>query len=223
MIKIVVYDSGYGGELFADKLESELSVADIIRVIDWRNANQINQNAHLARKCAESALRPYIGNVDLIIFANHLLTLTSLKHFQRQYKNQKFLGINFDPGTISDSLLRPTLILTTTPVTRTPKYYKLIFKLKCPNITLRLDSWPKLIDDGELTKEIIKYDIHNLLARNNFKPANVILACTHFTDVKAEIKSALGGKVKTQDGFNETIRDIYKIIKIRGGLKKQKY
>ena len=34
MLKIVVFDGGYGGEFFADKLKEELPVVEIIRVID---------------------------------------------------------------------------------------------------------------------------------------------------------------------------------------------
>ena len=41
MLKVVVFDSGYGGELFADYLEEELPLVDIVRVIDWRNADKM--------------------------------------------------------------------------------------------------------------------------------------------------------------------------------------
>ena len=38
MLKVVVFDSGFGGELFADYFEEEMPVVEIVRVIDWRNA-----------------------------------------------------------------------------------------------------------------------------------------------------------------------------------------
>lgn len=41
MLKIVVFDSGYGGELLADYLEDALPVIDIVRAIDWREAETI--------------------------------------------------------------------------------------------------------------------------------------------------------------------------------------
>ena len=55
MLKIVVFDSGFGGELFADRLESEIPVVEVIRVIDWRSANQILSSPRGARKAAEKA------------------------------------------------------------------------------------------------------------------------------------------------------------------------
>ena len=44
MIKIVIFDSGYGGELLADYLESELPVVNIVRVIDWHHAEEIQSS-----------------------------------------------------------------------------------------------------------------------------------------------------------------------------------
>ena len=95
MLKVVVFDGGYGGEIFADKLESELTVIKVIRVIDWRHADQFLKNPRCARQAAREALRPYIGRVDLIIFANYFLSATSLKFFQHKFRNQAFLGLKF--------------------------------------------------------------------------------------------------------------------------------
>lgn len=95
MLKVVVFDSGYGGELFADYLQENLPILQVVRVIDWRNSSIINTKYKEARKITESALLPYINKVDLIIFANHLLSVTSLKYFKRKYPYQKFIGIEF--------------------------------------------------------------------------------------------------------------------------------
>ncbi len=150
MLKIVVFDGGYGGELFADLLEDKLGViAEIIRVIDWRNAKAILENPKRARKCAEEALRQYIGSADLIFFASHLLSLTSLKYFRRRYKNQKFLGLKLPKN--SSRTAKPALILTTRALTRTPTFYNYLFHFKTNKKVVTLDSWPALIDDGELT------------------------------------------------------------------------
>ena len=52
MIKVLIFDSGYGGELFADWLNEEMPILDIIRIIDWRNAETILE---AARKSSEKA------------------------------------------------------------------------------------------------------------------------------------------------------------------------
>lgn len=87
MLKVVVYGCDYGAELFADRLEAELPVIEVIRVINWRPNEPTRQRfAKLrARKLAEKTLRPYIGKVDLIIFADLFLSTTSLKYFNHKY------------------------------------------------------------------------------------------------------------------------------------------
>lgn len=220
MLKIVVYDSGYGGEFFADCLKEELPIVEIIRVIDWRNSEKIQNNPKAARKIAQSDLRPYIGKVDLIIFANHLLTITSLKHFRRKYKNQRFVGLKLKhPNTPSN---QHTIILTTKAVTKTLNYHNYLFHLQRKSRTLTLDSWPTKIDDGELTEYEIENTIKYLL-RNSEPPQEIILACSQFHDIKPELKHIFGHNLKIYDSFNDTLRETCKILKIRGSLKKLKY
>lgn len=214
MLKIVIFDSGYGGELLADYLESELPVLNIIRVIDWRHAEESQNSAKSARTSAEKSLKPYISKVDLIIFANYFLTATSLKYFQRKYKDQQFIGIHMvHPGTFR----RKTHVFTTKAMSKTLLYK--IFVRKIRGETLILDDWPILIDDGELGHGKMKRDLtRNLPVR----PSQIILACSQFADVKDELRRALGHNVKIIDNFDEVLRQTCQTLKIRGGLQKQK-
>lgn len=220
MLKVVVFDGGYGGEFFADQLEEELPILEVIRVIDWRNAEQIIASPRQARKIAKTALQPYIGKVDLIIFANHLLTLTSLKHFCRKYKNQKFIGLQLKkPDTF---VQRDTLILTTKAVAKTINYHNFIFQIKRKTKTLTLDSWPIKIDDGELSLTEIRNTLKALLPENYSQFKEVILACSQFNDIKAELKDFFGQNLKIHESFDDAIRQTCKILKIRGGTGKKK-
>lgn len=220
MLKVVVFDGGYGGEFFADQLETEIPVIEVIRVIDWRNADQILASPHSARRVAKDALRPYIGKVDLIIFANHLLTITSLKHFKRKYKEQKFIGLNLQsPDTF---VKRDVLILTTKAVTRTINYYNFLFQIRRKARTLALDNWPAEIDDGELTEQEVRDTLENFLVNKNLKPEEIILACSQFSDIKPVLRNIFGHNLKIYDSFNDTIRNTCKILKIRGGTGKKR-
>ena len=214
MLKVVVFDGGYGGELFADKLKEELPVVEVIRVIDWRNADKLLLSPKDARRITEESLRPYINNVDLIVFSNHLLSLTSLDYFKRKYRKQKFIGLDL---RMPDSFVKHNiLILTTKAVARTRKYQNFIFHLKRKHKTLTLDSWPDKIDDGELSETEINETLKNYLFKVKFEPKEIILACAQFSDIKNEIKNVLGKSIKIYDSFDITIRAIYKELKIRG-------
>jgi len=231
MNKIVVFDGGFGGELFADQLEAALPVVDTIRVIDWRNANDLQSSAHKARKLTEDALRPHFNKVDLIVLANHFVSTTSLKYFQKKYQNQNFIGLGLNPPQPSNKsktkeptnkkIKRNALILTTKPLTRTFDFQKYCLKLKRNTKILALDNWPSKIDDGELTQTEITETMRLFLSREKFKPQEVILLCSQFKDITTELRVALGHNIKICDDFDNAMKSIYKILKIRGGSGKK--
>ena len=148
MKKIVIFDSGFGGELFADYVEKEVPIVEVIRVIDWRNLDVITKNPKEARSVTEKAISPYIGHSDLIIFANYLITFMDLKYFQQKYKYQKFMG--FAMPQIKNE---KTLVLTSRALARSLKYKSFIHKLHLKVKTLDCDKWIPLIDDAELTED----------------------------------------------------------------------
>lgn len=220
MLKVVVIDSGFGGELFADKLQENLQVIEVIRVIDWRNADKYMNSKRLARHTAEEALSPYIGKVDLIVIANFFLSITSLKYFRRKYKNQQFAGISLVmPSTFID---RNTIILTTTAVCKTTNYKNYIARLKRRTLTVPLDDWPAKIDDGELTREEIESVLREITVTKRFFPKEIILACSQFNDIKSELNSIFKNNIKIHDSFNDLYHDTVKALHLRGGVRKKK-
>ncbi|MBR3229119.1 hypothetical protein IKF67_02730 [Candidatus Saccharibacteria bacterium] len=219
MLKVVVFDGGYGGECFADKLGEELPVVDVIRVIDWRNADKLLMSSRSARRVAVNALRPYIGKVDLIVLANHLLTVTSLKFFRRKYKNQRFVG--FDLKMPDTFIKREVIVLTTKAVSKTISYYNYLLRIKRKTKTIILDDWPDKIDDGELTELEISEVLDKYLGLEMNSQIEVVLACAQFSDIRAELSDYFGKNVKIYDSFDETLRKICKLLNIRGGIGKK--
>ena len=127
MLKVLVFDSGFGGELFADKLEEELPVVEVIRIIDWRNAKKLQNNPIKSRAIIKKDLKSYINKVDLIVFANHFLSITNLNYFKRKYRKQMFLGMKLKKP---DSFIeRDVLILTTSAVARTLSFHKFVYQM----------------------------------------------------------------------------------------------
>lgn len=219
MLKIVVFDSGFGGELFADKLEAELPVVEVIRVIDWRNAKELQSRPLMSRKIIRQALKPYINQVDLIIFANHFLSITNLGYFKRKYRKQKFIGMSLKRP---DSFIkRDVLIMTTTAVAKSFSFRRFVFCLKRKSVTLSQNTWPDKIDDGELTISEIKNCIDECIQKGKLHPKEVILGCAQFNDIKSEIRQVLGQNIKIYDSFDDTFRRVIKTLHIRGGIAKR--
>lgn len=219
MIKIVVFDCGYGGEFFADRFEEEIPVVDIIRVIDWRHAEQYLNSIKDSRVLAEAALRPYINKVDLIILANHLLSITSLKYFRRKYPKQKFVG--FSLKTPDTFIQRDTLMITTKAVTRTMEYHGFLFRLKRKIKTITVDTWPLKIDDGELTDEEISETISAFIKKKHIQPEEIILGNAQLEDITSDLRKLFGHNLKIYSSFNDTIREACKLLHIRGGINKK--
>ena len=217
MKTIVIFDSGYGGEFFADKFEEEIPVVDIIRVIDWRHAEQYIKSVKESRKFAEEALRPYINKVDLIILANHLLSLTSLKYFQRKYPKQEFIGFALkSPDTF---IKRNTIIVTTKALTRTLEYQGFILHLKKRRTkTITVDTWPIKIDDGELSDQEIDDAFRLFSLKKHIEPEEIILANAQLEDIKPHLKKLFGRNLKIYSSFDDTIREACKVLRIRGAF-----
>ena len=211
MLKIAVFDTGYGGELFADRLERELPIVEVIRIIAWRNAKKIEEHPFTARRLAEESLRPYIGNVDLLVIANYQIAATSLSYFRRKYPEQKFVGFTLKPKRIAK---RPTIILTTKSTTRNLAYISATHSLKAK--TICLDRWPALIDDGELTDNDFKTDLEPALQRiANLKSHQIFLACGQFSDCIPKFRKIFGHNARIVDSFEHTIHETYRALNIR--------
>lgn len=209
--KVVVFDSGFGGELFADYLEEEIPIIEVVRVIDWRNSTKIISNLKSARLAAETALRPYIGSVDLIIFANFLLS-TDLRYFCRKFKHQKFLGFPLRFNQVKPNT-KTALILTTKALHNTLSHRIFVHKLKTKTHTVDCDTWPELIDDGELSDYMI---YQKLESYKKFSPNLIILTCTQFIDIKPTLIKIFGPNVKIEDNFQFVLKSLCRTLKLRG-------
>ena len=221
MHKIAIIDSGYGGEFLADRFEEEVGVIEVIRVIDWRHDKQYLSNPRTARGLAEAVLRPYIGKVEVIVLANHLLSATSLKHFQRKYPKQVFIGLKLKK---SDSFTRKNIIiLTTKALTKTMEYRGFLFALKKHRVkTMFIDSWLAKIDNGELNFADVEESIAEFMEKKRIVPDEIILGSSQLEDIKPDLKRLFGRKVKIHSSFDHVIRETCKLLRIRGSIRKIK-
>ena len=107
-------------------------------------------------------------------------------------------------------------------MSKTIGFHLFVHRLKRNVRILNLDTWPLLIDDGELTMDAIKHTLEQfLLSQPNFSPEEIILASSQFNDIKNELKKIFGQNLKIYDGFDDTIRNACKTLKIRGGVGKK--
>lgn len=161
MLKVVVFDSGWGGELVADFLMGELTTVEVVRAIDWAHAPYCGKPVEEICALADATLQRYIGEADLIVLGGYAVSL-ALDFLREKYPLQKFvgMGINYDmvlrsrkfPGQVvllmdqltSESELRQEL-------RQTLPYSTLII----PDCT----GWEDLINENLMTPEILRQDL----------------------------------------------------------------
>ena len=208
MLKVVVFDGGFGGELFADYIEKELAVVDVIRVIVWRDLEKLTKSPKAARQVTETALARYIGRADVIVIANHLVSTLDLKYFRYKYPQQKFLGFSFPlPKT------KTAVVLTTKALRSSLAYRVMIRKTKTKVKTVDCDNWVPLVDDAELTEEQVRHDLMDI---KDFAPGSVVLAHTNFADIKNLLIKFFGPHVRFEDGFRDTFKNLVSTLGFRG-------
>ena len=107
--------------------------------------------------------------------------------------------------------------LTTKALAKTLNYHNYLFRLKRRVDTICLDDWPALIDDGELNESDIKNKFEEFFLKYNYRPNEIILACSQFNDIIPVLRNVISNNIKIHDGFDKAIRDTCKILKIPGG------
>lgn len=216
MKNIVVFDSGFGGELFADYVEKEIPVLETIRVIDWQQSQQSYKNPKTARARTLEKLRPYINHSEVIVITNQLVSTTSLKYFRKKYPSQKFAGFSF--GQKPRTSARRALILTTKSVRKTIAYHKFVYHLKMKSQEFDCDHWIELINSGEYMEETVARDLAQF---KGFKPGLIILGDSHLADVKPIIRQFFGPTISIMDGYKTALKDLCQTLGLRGGIGKK--
>jgi len=213
MLKVVIFDSGWGGELFADFLEEELVILEVIRVIDWRNAPYHEKSSAEVCQLTEMALMPYLEKVDVIVLASNEVSAVALDYLKKKYPKQKFVGFGWE--ALGNGRADRVLVLGTDLVFRSESYQEA--KRRCQKVDFyekSLESWPQLIDDGEMTEEMIARDVAEEV---KLKPDVVMLGCAHFVDVKSSLEKVFGWQTQVVDDYQPLMRALCSALGLLGG------
>lgn len=227
MLKVVVFDSGWGGEVVANYLENELQIVEIIRVIDWKNVPY--ERLTMAEIChqAETMLQKYIDKVDLIVFGGYVTTLAALKYFEQRYPRQKFVGMSINYYRILKTRQFPEHITVMMDNLLLEGDICKELRHNLPNSTIVVpdcSGWEMLTNTGELSQHILRMELEPYFLLYNGrvkskprKPWNtvgqiksdaVLLLNTHYWEVKQEIEQLFGYSVRVLDFRKKLLHDV---------------
>jgi len=161
MLKIVVFDGGWGGRNVADYLAEELGVIEVECVIDNDHSPYELLSPEEVCDLAEKSLKPYLNKVDLIVLGGYVSSL-ALSMLQNRYPNQRFVGMGIDYRLIYKTRCRPqtVTVMGDELLVHLPVWEELRYQL--PEVSLvapDCSGWESLIDMGEMSPEVIKTEL----------------------------------------------------------------
>lgn len=171
MLKIVVFDGGWGGEVVTNYLSSELETICVTKVIDWQNAPYEDKDLSQIRQWTEQNLKPYIGTTDLIVLGGYTVS-TALEYLRRQYPMQRFVGMGINYYRVKKSRCFPTYV---TLLGNSKLLEDLVYeevRQKMPGSTIicpDCSGWDNLIDAGEMSEEVLRTELQETFILSSTK------------------------------------------------------
>lgn len=161
MLKVVVYDGGWGGELVADYLGRELTTVEIIRVIDWVHAPYDGRDLLEIVELVEANLQDYIGEVAAIVLGGYVTSMV-LEILKQRHPEQIFvgLGVNYDRILHSRNYPEKVVVLMDQLMNESTLRQELREKLLYSTLILPdCSGWEDLINRDAMTEDYLRTDL----------------------------------------------------------------
>lgn len=161
MLKVVVFDGGWGGKNVANYLAEELGVVEVKCVIDGGPRPYELMDPKEICAFVEESLKPYLDKVDLIVLGGYMSSI-ALDILQDRHPHQRFVGMGVDYRLIYCTRHRPhsITVMGDELLPRLPIWAELRNQLPEVNlIAPDCSGWESLIDMGEMSAEIIKTEL----------------------------------------------------------------
>ncbi len=201
MIKVLVIDTGWSAVVIGNYIEKELPV----------NVKEIiNNNCEL--EDTENTIRPYIGEVDIIVLSNPIISAKFGRYFESKYPGQKFISYGWD---LSETIQRYKKVMIFTPKRlRTSECYQ-IEKAKCQEqeiVELDCEKWVSMITSGgiTLTEEANK-------EMEAFKGETIIINSSELLGIEDKLKKVInwrGDLIDLREGIVTAIEDYLNMKKV---------
>lgn len=194
MLRIVVFDSGWGGELVANFLMEELKMVEVVRVIDWPHAPYCGHTRDEICWLVEQGLTGYIGRVDAIVLGGYTVSL-ALGYLCERYPEQKFVGMGINFDAILRTRSYPDNVVLMAGRLTSELELRQELRQRLPYSTLVIPDcagWEELIDEGLMMPEILRRDLGH-----DFALAESVI---HRKVQEDKVPSSLGGEILGMNG-----------------------
>lgn len=233
MLKVVVFDSGCGGDFVADYLATELKTVEFVKVIDWKHAPYESRTLSEILQLTKHCLKPYLNKVDLIVLAGYTAS-RFLRNLQECYPEQKFVGVGVNYYRVLKSRAYPyhITLMGNQLLPDSTLCHEVCQNLSHSTIVAPdCSGYDQLIDDGEMSLDILIQDLQ-FYFQINPKYADpecqktapddliasdaVLLLDTHLWSIKEQIEEAFGFRVRVLDFRQKLLHDVCAALNLLG-------
>lgn len=198
MKRVVVFDTGWGGELLAEKLAEALPY-EIEKVIPWRDGTlEEGRSAAEIRRLVERRLAEAncLTEECVIVLAEPGVALAAKAYLERKYPQTRFIG-----GLMGLKPAEKMLVLAT-PGLRSREEYQLWRARSQEVVEPDCTGWAEKIYDGELDERTVR------AAVEGYREGTVMILSTNFIDVRNVVEKEVGRRVKVVDLSNKIVRKV---------------
>ncbi len=207
---IGVFDSGFGGLTIFKEIEKKLPNYHYIYLGDNARAPYGNNSQSVIYEYTRQAIDfLFAQGCNLVILACNTASAEALRKLQQEYVPQKYpgkniLGVIRPLAEVAAALSKNKMIgvMGTRSTVESKSYIRelkaqnkkiIVFQQACPLLVpLIEENW----EQAKETKTILKKYI---LPLKNYQPDTIILACTHYGWLQADIVRYFGRKIKVLD------------------------
>lgn len=214
MQKVVIFENGNDGERFADYLEQELAVVDVIRVSAPKPKLPDPKTMQTRTAVADAALSPYIGRAEVIVLASYEATLATSRFLHHKYPEQKLVGfwpqLSRHLKKVPDG--KRVMLLARDEVRHSPDYQKEVRRLdRFEVVESNCDDWMRAITDADFGKEFIPKE-----KQRTGTVDIVLLYCDSIEGIQEAFERVYGWQVNVLDDYKGVFRETCTALGFRG-------
>lgn len=214
MQKVVIFDAEANGDKFADYVEQELAIVDVIRVSASVPDDSRPKAAETLCAITEAALLPYIGHAEVIVLASYEVTLSALNYLHHKYPDQKMVGfwpeLSHHLKKVPDD--KRIMLLANDEVRHSSEYKEEKRRLeRFEVVESDYGDWLKVMQDLVFRRDFIAAE------RQHTGKIDIVLLYGHRIDGLTDIlERTYGWQIRVIDGYGEVFRETCTALGLRG-------
>ena len=224
---IAVFDSGIGGISVLKELISVLPHENFIYFGDTANAPYGTKSVGQVRELTFSVYeRLKNEGIKAFVIACNTATSAAVAFLREKYPEDIIIGVEPALKPAVKCCENPTVVVLATPLTLKEEKFALLldrFDAEARVIPFACPGIVEFVERGEVSGESLHKFLVELFAPLKQESIDaVVLGCTHYPFVKAEISAVLGENVKIFDGSVGTALNTRRRLKENGLLNEDK-